>query len=117
MPAARFFRTGFGKVPIRCRWSKMPASVRLYVLQTPSAPCRFPQLPFVIEFPFVLGRPAPLPDPWTTAPDACVLEARRRFEAAGFVPAGFTGRVGLMLVEHDGIVRAEALLEPCGPGS
>ncbi len=69
-------------------------------------------VPFVIEFPFVLGRPAPLPDPWTTAPDACVLEARRRIEAAGFVPAGFTGRVGLMLVEHDGIVRAEALLEP-----
>ena len=73
-------------------------------------------MPFVIEFPFVLGRPAPLPDPWTTAPDACVLEARRRFEAAGFVPAGFTGRVGLMLVEHDGIVRAEALLEPVRAG-
>ena len=73
-------------------------------------------VPFVIEFPFVLGRPAPLPDPWTTAPDACVLEARRRFEAAGFVPAGFTGRVGLMLVEHDGIVRAEALLEPVRAG-
>jgi hypothetical protein len=46
-------------------------------------------VPFVIEFPFVLGRPALLPDPWTTAPDACVLEARRRFEAAGFV-AGLT---------------------------
>ena len=69
-------------------------------------------VPFVIEFPFVLGRPALLPDPWTTAPAPCVLEARRRIEAAGFVPAGFTGRVGLMLVEHDGIVRAEALLEP-----
>ena len=73
-------------------------------------------VPFVIEFPFVLGRPALLPDPWTTAPDACVLEARRRIEAAGFVPAGFTGRVGLMLVEHDGIVRAEALLEPVRAG-
>lgn len=69
-------------------------------------------VPFVIEFPFVLGRPALLPDPWTTAPAPCVLEARRRIEAVGFVPAGFTGRVGLMLVEHDGIVRAEALLEP-----
>ena len=49
-------------------------------------------VPFVIEFPFVLGRPALLPDPWTTAPDPCVLEARRRIEAAGFVHASRESR-------------------------
>lgn len=59
--------------------------------------------------------PASLPDPYTTAPDANVLHARRLLEAAGFVPAGFTGRAGLMLTTNGSRVSATALLEPVCP--
>lgn len=59
--------------------------------------------------------PAALPDPWTAAPDENVRLARRLFEEAGLVPAGFAGRVGLMLTLKDGLLCAQALLEPVRP--
>ena len=71
--------------------------------------------PAALSFSPAAPVPAALPDPWTAAPDENVRLARRLFEEAGLVPAGFAGRVGLMLTLKDGLLCARALLEAVRP--
>ena len=50
--------------------------------------------------------PDVLPCPYTSAPDGHALAAQKAYMTGGFLPSGFNGRVGLLLVAQNNIVTA-----------